>query len=76
MAWCIAISPSGTWRRVESVEERILLKLRRACLVEALGVEAEEAFYLGGGGGDGKENIISGSSAESTMEAVEKKWWQ
>ena len=56
------------------MEEGILLRLRWACLVEALGVEVEEAFYLGGGGGDSKENIIFSSSAESTIEAVEKKW--
>ena len=61
---------------MESAEEGILLRLRRARLVEASGVEAEEAFRLRDGGGDGKENMISGSSAESTMEAVEKKWWQ
>ena len=58
---------------MELVEKKILLRLRRARLVKALGVEVEEAFYLGGSSGDGKENIISSSSAESTIEAVEKK---
>ena len=59
----MSIRPGGTLSRVESAEEGILLRLGRARLVEASGVE--EAFRLRGG--DGEENIFSGGRAESSM---------